>query len=54
MDVLERSLDGENRLLAALLMENRTHAEIARVFGISRQAASQRVAKLRKILRPLL
>ncbi|MDR0764937.1 MAG: sigma-70 family RNA polymerase sigma factor [Synergistaceae bacterium] len=50
-DAIERPLDGENRRLAELLAENNTHAEIARVFGISRQAVSRKVTRLRKILR---
>jgi RNA polymerase sigma factor (sigma-70 family) len=49
-DAVERPLDEQNRLLAELLAENNTHAEIARMFGISRQAVSQRVSKLRKTL----
>jgi RNA polymerase sigma factor (sigma-70 family) len=50
-DAVERPLDEENRRLARLLAENNTHAEIARMFGISRQAVSRKVARLRKILR---
>ncbi|MDR1515494.1 MAG: sigma-70 family RNA polymerase sigma factor [Synergistaceae bacterium] len=50
-DAVERPLDGENRRLAELLAENNTHAEIARMFGISRQAVSQRVSKLRERLK---
>jgi RNA polymerase sigma factor (sigma-70 family) len=53
LDAVERPLNEENRLLAALLAENYTHAEIARVLGISRQAVSHRVAKLRKILQSI-
>jgi RNA polymerase sigma factor (sigma-70 family) len=49
-DAVERPLDEKNRQLAALLAENNTHAEIARIFGISRQAVSQRVSKLRETL----
>jgi RNA polymerase sigma factor (sigma-70 family) len=50
-DAVERPLDEENRLLACLLAENNSHAEIARIFGISRQTVSQRVSKLRKTLK---
>jgi RNA polymerase sigma factor (sigma-70 family) len=50
-DAVERPLDEQNRLLAELLAENNTHAEIARVFGISRQAVSRKVSKLRETLR---
>jgi RNA polymerase sigma factor (sigma-70 family) len=50
-DAVERPLDGQNRRLAGLLAENNTHAEIARMFGISRQAVSQRVSKLRETLK---
>jgi RNA polymerase sigma factor (sigma-70 family) len=50
-DAMERPLDEGNRRLAELLAENNTHAEIARVFGISRQAVSRRVSKLRETLR---
>jgi RNA polymerase sigma factor (sigma-70 family) len=49
-DAVERPLDNENRLLAGLLAENNTHAEIARIFGISRQAVSRKVTNLRKTL----
>jgi RNA polymerase sigma factor (sigma-70 family) len=50
-DAVERPLDNENRLLAELLAENNTHAEIARMFGISRQAVSKKVTNLRKTLK---
>jgi RNA polymerase sigma factor (sigma-70 family) len=53
-DAVERPLDGQNRRLAELLAENNTHAEIARMFGISRQAVSQRVSKLRETLQSVM
>ena len=49
-DAVERPLNDENRFLAELLAENNTHTEIARMFGISRQAVSRKVTNLRKIL----
>ena len=49
-DAVERPLDDENLRLARLLAENNTHTEIARIFGISRQAVSQKVTRLRKTL----
>ena len=49
-DAVERPLNDENRFLAELLAKNNTHTEIARMFGISRQAVSRKVTNLRKIL----
>jgi RNA polymerase sigma factor (sigma-70 family) len=48
---IERTLDEEDRRLAGLLVENHSHADIARLLGISRQAVSKKVARLREILR---
>ena len=49
-DAVERPLGAEDRRLAELLAESNSHAEIARMFGISRQAVSRKVTRLRKIL----
>jgi RNA polymerase sigma factor (sigma-70 family) len=50
---LERELPPEEANIASLLMKGYTHAEIARDMGISQQAATMKVKRMRAVLKCL-
>jgi len=47
-DEILDALDDDQRVIAIMLEQGHTHREIAIVFGVSRQAISQRVAVIRR------
>ncbi|MDR1508440.1 MAG: sigma-70 family RNA polymerase sigma factor [Synergistaceae bacterium] len=50
-DMLERALRPDDMLIAGMLMEGWTQAEIARRFRVSQQSVSKRIARMRTVLR---